>query len=226
MKKSLFIIAALLVLTMVLTACGVDKSLSDTNESSAGSSVKTEAETTEDEVEPTKVDEEDTEEVDETETSEETDEPDPEPEEEAKTEGPMLPVGMSDERGNAVDFSDYEGKLLLVNFFGTWCHYCMEEMPDFQKFTDNYGDQATIVLVNALETENVGIEGVHEWYDSEGYTMPMVIDVDRSKTEEFYGAIQGFPTTFVYDADQNFLGYVGGMMEYEMLEQIVADYGQ
>lgn len=227
MKRNLMILAMVLSLTMILAACGVREEV----EPSGGATTSTETEDTMDESK-----DEPKEEVNDTETEDaqaDTEEPEPEPEEEPEetsdksepSDGPLLPVGMSDGRGNELDFSDYEGKLLLVNFFGTWCHFCMEEMPDFQKFTEEYGDQATIVLVNALETESTDMAGVHEWYDSSGYTMPMIIDEDRSKTLDFYSAIQGYPTTFVYDENHNFLGYVGGKMEYAMLEQIVADYG-
>ena len=155
-----------------------------------------------------------------------TEEPDVEEEaEETSEESELaLPDFLPDGRGNDIAFSDFEGKMLFVNFFGTWCTYCMQEMPDFQRFTEAYGDQATIVIVNALETESISMEEVVEWYDDNGYTMPMVFDEDKSKTLDYYGAIQGFPTKFVFDENQNFLGYIPGMMEYSMLEEIMATY--
>ncbi|MDA3847501.1 MAG: redoxin domain-containing protein [Vallitaleaceae bacterium] len=146
----------------------------------------------------------------------------------SSSDGPVLilPEGLPDGRDGIVDFADYEGKMLFVNFFGTWCTYCMQEMPDFQKFTDNYSDKATIVIVDALETESIDMQGVVDWYNENGYTMQLAFDTDKSKTAEYYGAIQGFPTTFVFDEDQNFLGYIGGMMDYTMLEQIMTDYSK
>jgi len=147
---------------------------------------------------------------------------------ESSTDGPvlLLPEPLPDGLGGLVDFNNYKGKMLFVNFFGTWCTYCMQEMPDFQKFTDNYSDSASIVIVNALETENIDMQGVVDWYNENGYTMQLAFDVDKTKTGEYYGAIQGFPTTFVFDGDQNFLGYIPGMMDYTLLEQIMTDYAK
>lgn len=218
------ILAMVLSLTMILAACGVKEE----DKPAGNASTTTETEEPEAEVEEAAEQNDEVatdEEPEATEEPEETEEKEDESNKSQPSDGPLLPVGMTDGRGNELNFDDYEGKLLLVNFFGTWCHYCMEEMPDFQKFTEEYGDKATIVLVNALETENIDMAGVHDWYDSSGYTMPLIIDEDRSKTLDFYSVIQGYPTTFVYDADHNFLGYVGGKMEYSMLEQIMVDYG-
>lgn len=224
MKKLSGLIALLAAMVLVLSACSSEP---QEDLSTAGTQVdsdtKAEAPTEDTDVAETEdVAEEDTQVAEEPAVEEE-----PEAEETVANEGPALPVSMPDGRGNEIEFDQYKGKLLLVNFFGTWCTYCMQEMPDFQKFTENYSDVANIVIVNALETEKagVGVEGVVEWYEDNGYTMQMVIDEDKSRTIDFYGAIQGFPTTFVYDADQNFLGYIPGMMDYALLESIVSEYG-
>lgn len=220
MKKIIGILMVLTLTGVLLAGCAEEPTVKEMdvetseNDDADASGASTDTPVDEgDNTEATQETDEDTEEVEETsnESSEENELP--------------LPDALPDGRGNMISFSDYEGKMLFVNFFGTWCTYCMQEMPDFQKFTEEYADTATIVIVNALETEGgKTMDDIVEWYDENGYTMPMVIDEDKAKTMDFYGAIQGFPTTFVYSEDQQFLGYIPGMMDYATLEQIMDAY--
>lgn len=230
MKKILSILLVLTLTGVLLTGCleeptvkTLDTSSEENSENETDEALEpSDTETTETEEAVTDDDMSDTD--DETMDADNSDQETVSSESETENELP-LPDALPDGRGNMISFSDYEGKLLFVNFFGTWCTYCMQEMPDFQKFTEEYSDQATIVIVNALETEGgKTAEDIVAWYDGNDYTMPMVIDEDKSKTMDFYGAIQGFPTTFVYDENQIFLGYIPGMMDYAMLEQIVDTY--
>jgi cytochrome c-type biogenesis protein len=185
MKKITILVLFALVMSLSLVGCSSKSNVSTLDVSSEETPVESEASGSTDGAESTS-------EQSETETaSSEQSETETASSEESELQ---LPVSLPDGRGGELEFADYKGKMLFVNFFGTWCTYCMQEMPDFQKFTDNYSDEATIVIVNALETENIDMQGVVDWYNESGYTMPMAIDEDQSKTIEFYGAISGFPT--------------------------------
>lgn len=139
----------------------------------------------------------------------------------------LFPVNfeLSDGRGNSVNLDNHEGKLLFLNFFTTWCGYCMEEMPGFQKTYDTYKDDIEIIIVNVnFDSGEKSIEEVVAWYEDGGYTFPMVIDEDGVKTSEFYPYIQGYPTTFIYGPDGSFLGYLSGALDEETMQQIIEKY--
>jgi cytochrome c-type biogenesis protein len=214
MKKLITLVMTTVLVSVFLVGCGAAENIGTLDVSDSTTSPET--------VESNTAEMDETENVDELEPEQEE-----VPEEDNQSsDGPdlILPVELPDGRGGMTSFSQYEGKMLFVNFFGTWCTYCMQEMPDFQTFTENYSDSATIVIVNAFETEDITMDEVVEWYNENGYSMPMVFDEDQSKTAEFYGAIQGFPTTFVFNEQQEFLGYIGGMMDYSMLEEVMTNY--
>ena len=59
---------------------------------------------------------------------------------------------MTDQYGNIHALSDYEGKVIFLNFWGTWCPPCRAEMPDIQKLYEEYasqGDDAEVVILGA-----------------------------------------------------------------------------
>lgn len=134
-----------------------------------------------------------------------------------------LDFSLSDGKGNQVNLADYSDKFVFLNFFTTWCGYCMDEMPEFQKIYDEYNDDVAIIIVND-NPNDVSVEEVVEWYDSEGYTFPMVIDEGSSETKEFYNYVSGYPTTFVYDKGGKYLGYISGALDEATMVNIINDY--
>ena len=58
--------------------------------------------------------------------------------EEASELQDYIDIELTDIDGNLVHLSDYEGKFIVLNFFGVWCHYCMEEMPSLEKVYSEY----------------------------------------------------------------------------------------
>ncbi|MBC7960582.1 MAG: TlpA family protein disulfide reductase [Vallitaleaceae bacterium] len=132
---------------------------------------------------------------------------------------------LSNGKGEMISLADHKGKLLFLNFFTTWCGFCMDEMPEFQKAYEKYGDDLQIIIVDVnFDPGEKSIEEVVKWYDDGGYTFPMVIDEDGVKTEAFYPYIQGYPTTFVYGPDGGFIGYLSGALDEATIAQIVEQY--
>lgn len=141
--------------------------------------------------------------------------------EEAKTEAPDFTLG--DGKGNNYTLSDYKGKLVLVNFFTTWCGYCEEEMPDFQKIHEKYKDEDVAILAINVQQDSkeISIDGVLEWVEERNLTFPVLFDEDGTATDNYY--ISGYPTTYVIDKEGYVIGYVNAMNE-EMLEKLISMY--
>lgn len=137
-----------------------------------------------------------------------------------------LDFSLGDGRGNTINISEeYKGEFVFLNFFTTWCGYCMEEMPEFQSFHEAYGDKAEVVIVNVQQDPGEkSVEDVLEWYDSTGYEFPIVFDIDAKDTEQFYPYIQGYPTTFVFDEEGDFLGYIPAMTNEAMMVDILNNH--
>lgn len=56
-----------------------------------------------------------------------------------------------DSEGNAVQLSDFSGKPVVINFWATWCGYCVKEMPSLQKAYEAYGDEVAFMIINVTD---------------------------------------------------------------------------
>ena len=120
-----------------------------------------------------------------------------------------------DENGNEVRLSDFAGKPVVINFWATWCGYCVREMPDFDKAYEQYPD-VVFLMVNATD-------GVHETKDKamayvreQGFDFDVYFDT-ASEASEAYG-ITGYPTTVFINADGDVVSKKVGMINYKTLQ--------
>lgn len=130
---------------------------------------------------------------------------------------------MTDQNGEEFSLSDFKGKTVFLNVWGTWCPPCRAEMPDVQKLYETYGKNEEEVLVIGVALPNQSGEGdvasIAAFMEENGYTYPCLMD----ETGEFAMnyTIGSFPTTFMIDKDSNIFGYVRGQITYDMMESIV-----
>ncbi|MCF8018110.1 MAG: redoxin domain-containing protein [Vallitaleaceae bacterium] len=129
---------------------------------------------------------------------------------------------LTSSTGEAISLSDYRGKIVFLNFWTTWCKYCLEEMPDFQEAYEKYGDDLQILLVNVTTDENTDRAGVIDWYEQFDYTMPMVLDEDGDVTSQF--TIPGYPTTYFIDRDGSVIAYYPGLMSTELIDEVMLEF--
>ncbi|MDF1618549.1 TlpA disulfide reductase family protein, partial [Petrocella sp. FN5] len=129
---------------------------------------------------------------------------------------------LTSSTGEAISLSDYRGKIVFLNFWTTWCKYCLEEMPDFQAAYEKYGDDLQILLVNVTTNENTDRKGVIDWYEQFDYTMPMVLDEVGDVTGQF--TIPGYPTTYFIDRDGSVIAYYPGLMSTELIDEVMEEF--
>ena len=118
--------------------------------------------------------------------------------------------------GEDVSLSDYRGKIVLVNFWATWCGYCDMEMPDIQRLDDENED-LVVLAVDVMEDK----ETVEDYINEGGYNFEVVLDED-GRIQQTY-LVSGFPTSYFVDPEGILLGGVPGMMTYDQMNQILAD---
>jgi len=129
---------------------------------------------------------------------------------------------LTSSTGEPISLSDYRGKIVFLNFWTTWCKYCLEEMPDFQEAYEKYGDDLQILLVNVTTDENIDREGVIDWYEQFDYTMPMVLDEEGEVTSQF--TIPGYPTTYFIERDGSIIAYYPGLMSTELIDEVMLEF--
>jgi thiol-disulfide isomerase/thioredoxin len=95
--------------------------------------------------------------------------------------------------GKEVKLSDYKGKVVLVNFWASWCPPCKEEMPIFEKVYQKYGDKDFVILAVNMDTSESAMK---EFLEKNRYSFPIV----RIKGEAGLN-IPGLPTSYLVDKD-------------------------
>jgi len=99
---------------------------------------------------------------------------------------------LKDINGKVWRLSDLKGKVVLVNFWATWCDSCKEENPSFQKFVESEKDDKNFVAVTILYDDSA--QNAASYLKNNGFTFTVLID--DQKTSSAYG-ITGVPETFI-----------------------------
>lgn len=111
--------------------------------------------------------------------------------------GSRLPqFSMRDLRGHAVSSAHLRGKVVLIDFWATWCQPCKKEMPGYQKLLDRYGKNGLVIIGFKFSTMKDTEEPL-TFARRIGVHYPLVVATDEL-TEKF-GGIEGLPTTLLYD---------------------------
>jgi thiol-disulfide isomerase/thioredoxin len=111
--------------------------------------------------------------------------------------GSQLPdFSVKDLRGRDVSSADLRGKVVLVDFWATWCQPCKKEMPGYQKLLDRYGSRGFAVIGFKFDTMK-DMEDPVQFANKIGVRYPLA--VASEDTKEKFGGIEGLPTTMLYD---------------------------
>ena len=122
---------------------------------------------------------------------------------------------IEDAEGGIIDFNEFQGKVVFLNFWATWCPPCRKEIPDLQAFHEQYGDRVVLLGIDWSEDR----EEVRSFLRRYGATYPNVID----KSGEFFVKYQliGLPTSFWIDEQ----GVIRGMWLGSMsMDDMVAGF--
>ena len=107
-------------------------------------------------------------------------------------EAPDFSVELTD--GSTFTLSEHKDDVVMLNFWATWCSYCVDEMPDIQKLTDDNIDGLSIVLVDCAETK----QDVDDFLKETGYTFDVAYDEEDSVSQQ-YGAFTIPRTVIIKD---------------------------
>ena len=125
---------------------------------------------------------------------------------------------LTDLAGKQQSLSQYRGKVVLVNFWATWCKPCTTEMPAMQAMYDKLQDKGFVVLaVNELEDESK----VREHITQHGHTFPVLMDRDNKVANQF--GVFGLPVSVFIDEKGVVREYIkGGLLTEQIIRDTVA----
>ena len=134
---------------------------------------------------------------------------------------------LTDQFGNTHTLSDYEGKVVFLNFWATWCGPCQKEMPEIQELYEDHGgnteDLIVLAVANPRSEEYSGADvtqpEIEQFLSENGYTYPVVMDLTGEVFADY--GISAFPTTFMITREGKVLGYLPGQMSREIMDEIV-----
>ena len=127
---------------------------------------------------------------------------------------PPLLVTLTD--GRLLSLADLRGKVVLVNYWATWCPYCRHEMPAMQRFYQDYKNKGVEVLALSQDDD---VAKVRQFLREEGYSFPVAMDVPGSSAA--FGGVTKLPTSFVIDKRGMVRKKISGQVHYARLEALV-----
>lgn len=130
---------------------------------------------------------------------------------------PAPDFALKDVNGNTVHLSDFRGKVVVLNFWATWCPPCRKELPDFAEIQSEYGGKGLQFLGIALDDD--GLSKVKPFVESAKIAYPILLP-DASLAGK-YGEMNVIPVTFLIDRKGVIRAHYVGMRKKDVLEDMV-----
>lgn len=124
---------------------------------------------------------------------------------------------LKDVNGKSVRLSDFKGKVVLLDFWATWCGPCKIEIPWFVEFERKHKDRGFAVIGISMDED--GWNAVKPFVTEMGVNYRVVIGNDR--TADSYGGIEGLPTTFLIDRDGRIASVHAGLAGKQDFEDAI-----
>jgi cytochrome c biogenesis protein CcmG/thiol:disulfide interchange protein DsbE len=127
-----------------------------------------------------------------------------------------LDFTLEDMHGAEVKLSDYAGKVILLDFWATWCAPCRIEIPGFIELLDKYEDRGLAILGISVDDP---VSSLQLYAEEMQMDYPVLIGDGRDDVKDTYGPLLGFPTTFLINRDGDICYQHTGFAPKEQFEQ-------
>ena len=124
---------------------------------------------------------------------------------------------ITDLDGKKLSLSDYKGKVILLDFWATWCTPCRAEIPHFVEMQNKYGPQGFQVIGISMDDD---AKPVREFYRKYDLNYPVAIGDD--KLAERFGGVLGLPVNFIIDRQGRIYAKHLGATEVSVFDEDVS----
>ena len=137
--------------------------------------------------------------------------------EDAKATGKVAPLNytVKDMNGADVHLASFKGKVILLNFWATWCHPCKEEIPDLITLQNQYKDDI-VVLGFSVDDKP---EDLREYAAQYKMNYPVLVGAGHENIQEAYGPMWGVPVTVIIDRDGKIAKKQSGIRSLEQFDR-------
>ena len=145
-------------------------------------------------------------------------EEDPQGKQDAQEEEPLeaLDFTMQDYDGNEVKFSDYIGTPIVLNFWASWCPPCRNEMPHFNKVSEEYPkDELLFLMIDMVDGVSETVDKGKKYVEGKGYTFDVFFDTEHDARIKY--GIRSLPTTLFIDKNGHIVGAAEGGIDEKTL---------
>lgn len=125
---------------------------------------------------------------------------------------------LKDVDGRDVKASDFKGKVVVVDFWATWCPPCRKEIPHYVAMQKKYADRGLVILGFSLD--ELPAAEVKAFGEKMGINYPLLMA--DATTAEAFGGIEGLPTAFVLDREGNVRHVKLGLADGAAYEALIA----
>ena len=137
---------------------------------------------------------------------------------------PAPDFNLKGEDGKHYRLSEYRGKVVVMNFWATWCPPCREEMPSMERLWEKVKDKNIVLLgINVGEDADT----IFEFTGNYPVSFPLPMDIDGKVIESY--PVRGLPTTYIVNPQGMVTHRVIGSREWddeEMIKQLLLLFGQ
>jgi thiol-disulfide isomerase/thioredoxin len=130
--------------------------------------------------------------------------------EELQTAAPDVAIGAGQR------LADLRGKVVLVNFWATWCPYCRHEMPAMQAFYQDYRSKGFEIVAFSVDESQAEVDA---FMAKNGYRFPAPLE--PSGASAAFGGVSRLPTSFILDRNGVIRHRIAGQVHYARLEDLI-----
>jgi len=123
------------------------------------------------------------------------------------------PFSLKDIQGNTVRLEDFQGRVVIIDFWATWCHECEDVSTELDRIYRKFRDKGLIILGISLDEGSGGTKDVKNFIKK--YNLTYTILMDDGKANKLY-KIRGLPTTLILDKNHVIIEkYIGNVFGFE-----------